>query len=405
MVLNKPLDGATWVIPLQLRAWCLRDLFMLLVLLSVEVVACSLFATWIGSVCGVGACWFVRTSGVGALLLAPYLLMCPFIGHAIGAAGAFQVAVLCMSVACPCSLPCACNPLCRAVHFSLVGGGQPFVCHDEDCYHAMPVPEVGKSASLRLLTLNVTSIRKHVEEVLDLDADVCVLSETRSDAACISELDSRLAAKSWRAVWGVPVGSQDRASDSHVAAHRGAIVLAKSPAVAASFPVPECLQPWYFESRLTCAQVSRMGVDGSLLVIAVYASVSDAKDRARMFAAIVEFLSGFQGDWVLAGDFQTVVCDDAALLQMVADARACEPADFFMAPQDRCCHACSIIGLDSFPTHCAVVIEVLLGPSCACDVIASPVPLPALKADVSKLRSSTSPFLLADRVGRCPCSW
>eukprot|EP00971_Amphidinium_carterae_P018997 374057-Amphidinium_carterae.1 len=78
-----------------------------------------------------------------------------------------------------------------------------------------------------------------------------------------------------------------------------------------------------------------MGVDGSLLFIAVYANVADAKDRARMFVAIVEFLSGYQGDWVLAGDFQTVVCDDAALLQMVADARACEPADFFMAPQDR----------------------------------------------------------------------
>eukprot|EP00971_Amphidinium_carterae_P178154 3533728-Amphidinium_carterae.1 len=105
------------------------------------------------------------------------------------------------------------------------------------------MPEVGKSASLRILTLNVTSIRQHVEEVLDLDADVCVLSVTRSDAACISELDGRLAAKIWRAVWGVPVGSQDRASECHVAAHRGAIVLAMSPAVAASFPVPECLLP------------------------------------------------------------------------------------------------------------------------------------------------------------------
>eukprot|EP00971_Amphidinium_carterae_P201480 3997898-Amphidinium_carterae.1 len=94
-----------------------------------------------------------------------------------------------MSVACPCLLPCACLcPLascpCGCVsHMSLAGGGQPFVSHDEDCYHALPVPEVGKSASLRILTLNVTSIRKHVEEVLDLDADVCVLSETRSDAA------------------------------------------------------------------------------------------------------------------------------------------------------------------------------------------------------------------------------
>eukprot|EP00971_Amphidinium_carterae_P246954 4904669-Amphidinium_carterae.2 len=128
-----------------------------------------------------------------------------------------------------------------------------------------------------------------------------------------------------------------------------------------------------------------MGVDGSLLVIAVYASVSDAKDRARMFAAIVDFLSGYHGDWVLAGDFQTVVCDNAALLQMVADARACEPADSswhhrmgLLAFKGR---ACSIIGLDNFPTHCVVVIDVLLGPSCACDVIVALVPLPALKAD------------------------
>eukprot|EP00971_Amphidinium_carterae_P257299 5107688-Amphidinium_carterae.2 len=238
------------------------------------------------------------------------------------------------------------------------------VFHDEDRYHALLVPEVGKAASLRLLTLNVTSIQKHADEVWDLDPDVCVLSETS-----INELDGRLAAKSWRAVWGVPVGSQDRVADSHVAAHRGAIVLAKSPAVAASFPVPGCLQPWYFESLLTLAQVSHMGVDGSLLVIAVYASVSDAKDRGRMFAAIVDFLSGFQGDWVLAGDFQTVVCHDAALLQMVANAKACEPADFFMAPQDRITCG-NLPSREGFPTHCAVVVDVLLGPSCACDALA-----------------------------------
>eukprot|EP00971_Amphidinium_carterae_P116377 2305166-Amphidinium_carterae.1 len=89
---------------------------------------------------------------------------------------------------------------------------------------------------------------------------------------------------------------------------------------------------------------------------------------------------------------------------MVADARACEPADFFMAPHDRvtclqgkgseidhilcnvrlmeCCQACSIIGLDSFPTHCAVVIEVLLGPSCACDVIAVPWEVALARCDL-----------------------
>eukprot|EP00971_Amphidinium_carterae_P246955 4904669-Amphidinium_carterae.3 len=105
--------------------------------------------------------------------------------------------------ACPCLLvSCACL---RACPFSLAGGDQPFVSHDEDCYHPLLVPEVGSAASLRILTLNVTSIRKHKFWTWML---------------------TRLAAKNWRAAWGVPVGSQDRVADSHVAAHRGAIVLA-----------------------------------------------------------------------------------------------------------------------------------------------------------------------------------
>eukprot|EP00971_Amphidinium_carterae_P307463 6110115-Amphidinium_carterae.1 len=56
--------------------------------------------------------------------------------------------ILTRSVVCSCTLPCAC--LCpmafcpwRCVfRLSLAGGGQPFVSHDEDCYHALPVPEV-----------------------------------------------------------------------------------------------------------------------------------------------------------------------------------------------------------------------------------------------------------------------
>eukprot|EP00971_Amphidinium_carterae_P014347 283499-Amphidinium_carterae.2 len=77
---------------------------------SLEVAACALLVAWIGFVCGVGACWSVVTSSLGALvrafpfphllpllvawflvcflqrLLASYMLVCPFIGYASGAA-------------------------------------------------------------------------------------------------------------------------------------------------------------------------------------------------------------------------------------------------------------------------------------------------------------------------------
>eukprot|EP00971_Amphidinium_carterae_P272815 5414589-Amphidinium_carterae.1 len=159
----------------------------------------------------------------------------------------------------------------------------------------MPVPEVGKVASLRLLTLNVTSILKDVEEKLG-----------RTQHAFINELDSRLAAKNWRAVWGTPVGSQDRVSESDCQA----IVLAKSPAVVASFSDPTCLQPLgiYLESLLTMAQVSRMGVDGSLLVIAAYAGVSDAKDSACLQPLLI-FSPAFKeiGSWRVISSLLSVM--------------------------------------------------------------------------------------------------
>eukprot|EP00971_Amphidinium_carterae_P012072 238026-Amphidinium_carterae.3 len=166
------------------------------------------------------------------------------------------------------------------------------------------------------------------------------------------------------------------------------------------------------------ARVARMDIIGSVLVIGIYAHVSDPHDRALMFEAICGFLAGYNGDWILAGDYQQIICAHISLLRLVADARASEPVDFFMPPDERItcvqgrgneidhivcslsimqrCSGSAILDLDSFPTHRAVLVDLQMLPCQATHVIATPLPLPSMSTDFSKLRMASSEYLLRE---------
>ena len=101
--------------------------------------------------------------------------------------------------------PCLASKLPR-----LAGGGRPLDCQDHlmDPLATTTTRDVrwldkdSQQDSLRITTLNVTSLKKHIHDVLTLDAHIIVATEIRVSKDQMPELTALTHSYGWHVVWG-----------------------------------------------------------------------------------------------------------------------------------------------------------------------------------------------------------
>eukprot|EP00971_Amphidinium_carterae_P351276 6492021-Amphidinium_carterae.1 len=166
------------------------------------------------------------------------------------------------------------------------GGG---TCHTKD--------EVWK-----LVGLNVTSLRKHVDSVLSLDAQVYVLSEItcnpRAYASSVQHFDKH----GYNCVGRASCPEESRG-------HNGVLLAARRPFTLVSVEDVGPLTPWRNKGRLEAAWLHPPNGD-RILLVGVYASAPDEDDRQAQLTALVEWLALIPHTPILvAGDFNCPVQD------------------------------------------------------------------------------------------------
>eukprot|EP00971_Amphidinium_carterae_P330295 6463258-Amphidinium_carterae.1 len=182
---------------------------------------------------------------------------------------------------------------------------------------------------LTLAAVNATSMVNKLDEILAVQGDVLIISESRCTQHHAERLGRAIRAKGMGVVWGAPVPVLPTDA-KHRPAFAGVAIIAKPPFHIATLELPAELHRWRDCGRLTAARIGTHGMSGHINVLGLYGHVSDEEQRTAMMEDVTAFLrSCKQGDWLAGGDLNTPTEESAAWLDMLACGVAHEPLDLF----------------------------------------------------------------------------
>ena len=191
----------------------------------------------------------------------------------------------------------------------------PMVCDPEKAEWFYPVdnlPPVPTTTMddvhLTILEVNATSMRRHLDELLSLNAHVIVITESRVPATAHEEIEAKVNRAGWSVLWGPGVPVRTASNGRRLPATTGVAILLRTPLMGTAWIEHPSLMPFITEGRLLPAIIHLPG-GWDFLLVGVYADVSiiaeNVKQRAKMWEAIYDMIntSGYQY-WVIAGDLQ-----------------------------------------------------------------------------------------------------
>ena len=181
------------------------------------------------------------------------------------------------------------------------------------CFFGMIVGEAshpGPSHSLegtpiKLVVSNPTAVHKKSDEVVALDADVVVFSETSATSVVQNEMTESLSKKGFRSFWSKPVPNKKITLDSRPSYRGEAIgtsIFTRIPSRLARVDIPSFL---WDSCRLCCSIIKMHGVD--VLLVSVYGFATRYQHGVRMndvfLAALFDLVQRIDIPFIIAGDF------------------------------------------------------------------------------------------------------
>eukprot|EP00435_Cladocopium_sp_Y103_P050765 s2212_g15.t1 len=157
----------------------------------------------------------------------------------------------------------------------------------------------------RLAISNPTAVFKKTDEVVSLDSDVVVFSETSATSVIQTDVSGHLTRKGFRCFWSKPAPPKKLTSDSRPSFRGEALgtsIFTKLPSRVARINYPAFL----WDSCRVCASVVRLG-HLDVVIFAVYGFATRYQQGVRMndmfLASIFDLVQQIDMPFIVAGDF------------------------------------------------------------------------------------------------------
>eukprot|EP00435_Cladocopium_sp_Y103_P073917 s162_g45.t1 len=157
----------------------------------------------------------------------------------------------------------------------------------------------------RLAISNPTAVYKKTDEVVSLDSDVVVFSETSATSVIQTDVSGHLTRKGFRCFWSKPAPPKKLTSDSRPSFRGEALgtsIFTKLPSRVARINYPAFL----WDSCRVCASVVRLG-HLDVVIFAVYGFATRYQQGVRMndmfLASIFDLVQQIDMPFIVAGDF------------------------------------------------------------------------------------------------------
>ena len=154
------------------------------------------------------------------------------------------------------------------------------------------------------MSLNVSTLAKRMEGILDWGFDLCILTEVRSAATSMPSMQRRAKARGFEAVFSTPPG----ASPTFSVAPGGVCCIARHPLTIRSF-VPPVLKRWEELGRVLCVKVLASVPFTLMGVYGFPAGHPERRNNDSLIAHVFHAASEMNTPVLIMGDFNVAFAE------------------------------------------------------------------------------------------------